>query len=422
MTSSSRQSSESLDAIPEITDLDTDYLKELKRRSLPHKPPRSSSLALPPETPPEDSPPPSPLERTPSPGGASEGALPDHRRSWGEWRRRLLTGRRPSLVHIRNDIAYSGDGSDDVIMDDEDDAVPLDDQMSSGISESSDSATVSKVKTRGSRYITPFPILWILRRWPKWLAAVNPFVYGYRFLNNQWRSINMDEENINKIVNNPTDSSSDDGQSSQHIEDVLSSKNPVEGQGIPVIEDIDPKISSHMPGLEPFGNPPPAPRPAYRSLPSVSSTLLSTARLTETITRSRTQEFAEATLLMNIGIQRRLGSSLKAAPTASLSDPSENGTKESTTSSAGTTAGESVVGERNLTIPDAIGSLAKESVANPIQDWVMPVETVGKGTSSANAEEASSSVIGPGDTNVGGNVEDFAPLERVRSHASSPWA
>jgi hypothetical protein len=422
VTSSSRQSSESVDATPKITDLDPEYLKELKRRSLPYKPPRSSNLALPPETPPEDSPPPSPLERTPSPRRASDGALPDRRRSCGEWCRRLLTGGRPSLAHIRNDIAYSGDGNDDVTMDDGDDVVPLDDQMSSGISESLDGATVPKVKARGSRYITAFPILWILRQWPKWLAAVNPLVYGYRFLNNQWRSINMDEENSNKIVSNPTSSSSNDSQSSQHIEDALSSKNPVEWQGIPVIEGIGPKISSHVPGLELVGNPPPAPRPAHRSFPSVSSTLLGAARLTETITRSRTREFAEATLLMNIGIQRRLGSSLKAAPTASLSDPNENGTKESTTSSTGTTDVESVVGEGNLIIPDAIGSSAKESAANLIQDWVMSVETVGKGTSSTNAEEASSSAIGPGDANVGGNAEDFAPLERVRSHASSPWA
>jgi hypothetical protein len=156
-----------------------------------------------------------------------------------------------------------------------------------------------------------------------------------------------------------------DSQSSQHIEDALSSKSPVEWQGIPVIEGIDPKISSHVPGLEPVGNPPPA-RPAHRSLPSVSSTLLGAARLTETITRSRTHEFAEATLLMNIGIQRRLGSSLKAAPTASLSDLNENGTKESSTSSTSTTNVESVVGEENLTIPNAIGSPVKESAANLI--------------------------------------------------------
>lgn len=366
MPSIDHQPSVSVAASQGISKIHPEFLEVLKRRSLPRVPQRSSSLTFPPEIPPGDSPPSSPAEVTPS-----------RSRSWREWWRGFLTGRRPPQRPIPNHDTPLDDGDDAMSTDDEIDDIPMDGVGSSDESESLDGTTIPITEPPSARYVTPLWSLWILRPRPIWRPAVHPLVYGFRIskglFNHGDRPLNAGCEVLGspsmlgtrpaKPAQDPEvvgeDSNMDDEDAdavSEHDEDAEPSTDPDEWHGIPVIDDVDPTTINHGLGLNPVGNTPPTPHPAYRNLPRASNTLLdSVQRLNEMISTLRSQELIDASLLLGLGIERRFGSSTNAEPTTFMSGPNEIGGKENTSSTDGTIDVVAIVGEGNLTMNDAVG-------------------------------------------------------------------
>lgn len=449
-----RQSSESGAASQKNSDIDPESIEVLKRRSLPHVPQRSSSLTYPPETLQDDSPPSSPIEAKPSrsrgPGEASQ----PHRRGWLDWWSGLLTGRRLLPTTTPSDVISSDDGDDDISMGD---------GKSSDISESLDGTTIRIGEVPSDRYTTPFSNLWIFRQVPLWPPPIHPLVLGFRWIH-EWTNcldtpldigcqilggastfgsrpikLSQDSEEVEEgsnvddegpeTPNNSFESDSDNSQSPSHIEDAGPSTDPDEWQGIPVIEGIDPTTLHPGLDLELVGNQPPTPRPAHRSLPAASNTWDgSVQRLNETISTLRSQEFSRAKMLLDLHIKRRFGKSANAAPTTSMSGTNVIDGKESTISADGTVDVAAAVGEKILTIPDAIGGSVQDNLAATVQHVVdnlaqersgssdqviISSETISKSASSSEAGETSQSAAEPVDADLGSNVEDLAPLERV---------
>ncbi len=455
---SSREPSDSPDGSPKTTDIDPEYLRVLKRRSLPYQPHRSSSLTSPPETPPDDSPLSKPIRTTPAREMVSDQVLPYHRRDWGVWWRGLLTGRGHSIAPTPNNILSPDDGNDDVSLGDQDKAIVLDDGISSDTSKSLDGTIIPERRVPSRRYFNPLSILWILRRCPTWRPALHPLIYGLRFFN-RGRSehdtpldvgcdflggpsifgirlgeplpaqeevsedINIDEKSNGDTLNISFDGS-DDRQHPAHIGNSGPSTDLGEWQGIPVIDGIDPTTLNYSTKLEPVGNPPPTPRPRHRILSFLSNTLLSNQRVGETISRSRTQEFTDAALLLNISNERRFS-------TSSRSDTYDHGAKESTTSTNATIDVVGMVREGNLTIPDAMDSAVQESALTAVQqradNWaqeqggpsdlaITSVQATGESTSTSETAEASRSAAVSEEAEYENNGEDFAPLKRVPTH------
>ena len=439
------QPSVSVPAGQEISEIHPEFLKVLKRRSMPHVPQRSSSLTFPPETPPDDSSPSIPVEATTS-----------RNRGWREWWRGFLTGRRPPPAPTPSRDTPVDDTDDAMSTDDEVDDIPMDDVGSSDISESSDGTAIPIAEPPSVRYVTPLSSLWILRRRPVWRPAVHPLVYGFRF-SKGW--FNRGDTPLNlgcEVLGGPSmfgtrlakpsqdpevveEDSNMDGEDAdavfEHHEDAEPSADLDEWHGIPVIEGIDPPTINHGLELDPVSNPPPTPRPAHRNLPSASNTLLdSVQRLNEMISTLTSQEFTDAALLLNLRIER-LRISANAASTASMSGSDEIGGNENTASTDGTIDVVAIVGDGNLTNPDAIDSSIQDTLAATVQDLadnlaqeqsgrpngvIISIEAVGKGASSPEAGETGESATESEDVDVGSNTGDFAPLERVRSHGPTP--
>jgi hypothetical protein len=469
------QPSVSVPAGQEISEIHPEFLKVLKRRSMPHVPQRSSSLTFPPETPPDDSSPSIPVEATTS-----------RNRGWREWWWGFLTGRRPPLAPTPSRDTPVDDMDDAMSTDDEVDDIPMDDVGSSDISESSDGTAIPIAEPPSVRYVTPLSSLWILRRRPVWRPAVHPLVYGFRFSKGWFNrgdtplnlgcevlggpsmfgtrlaqpsqdpevveeDSNMDGEDADAVFEHHEDAepsqdpevveedSNMDGEDAdavvEHHEDAEPSASLDEWHGIPVIEGIDPPTINHGLELDPVSNPPPTPRPAHRNLPSASNTLLdSVQRLNEMISTLTSQEFTDAALLLNLRIER-LRISANAASTTSMSGSDEIGGNENTASTDGTIDVVAIVGDGNLTNPDAIDSSIQDTLVATVQDLadnlaqeqsgrpngvIISIEAVGKDASSPEAGETGESATESEDVDVGNNTGDFGPLERVRSHGPTP--
>jgi hypothetical protein len=149
----------------------------------------------------------------------------------------------------------------------------------------------------------------------------------------------------------------------------------------------------------------------------------------------RTQEFTDAAMLLDLRIERRFGSSVKAACTTSTPAPNKGCVKETTTSADGSMDVVAIVNEGNQTIPEDVGGSVQDNLAatvhnlvdivaqeeNDISDRVIiSTQEVGTGTSFSEAQNTTDLATEPEDADVGSNGEDFAPLERVSSRRPSP--
>jgi hypothetical protein len=133
-------------------------------------------------------------------------------------------------------------------------------------------------------------------------------------------------------------------------------------------------------------------------------------------------------MLLDLRVEKRFGSSAKAAATTSASDRNESGAEENTISANSTIDVATVAREGNLSIPEASGDSIQDNQAGMVQhsadnlaqdrsrhpDQVIPsIEAVGKGAPSSEAGQTTEPAAESKDADVGSNVGDPAPLERV---------